>query len=117
MATHPTLPCCRRSIVNGQEVVVIETSSAQQITLRNSPASVLIEDANGNAVRLDSTGITITAAARLTIQAPQIEISSSEVSITAAELAVNAAMTTFSGVVQADTIIANTVIPGGGNVW
>jgi hypothetical protein len=115
MATHAPLPCCRRSIVKGQEVIVIETSSGQQITLQNSPASVLIEDANGNAIRLDATGVTITTGATLTINASQIEIS-------AGQVIVNAGMTQFSGVVQADTVIANSVvassyIPGAGNIW
>ena len=91
-----TIPCCRRSIVNRQETLVIETAAGQQITLRSSPASVLIEDANGNAVRLDPTGITITAAAKLTISAPTIEIATAELNVTAP-------LTTFGGTVKADT--------------
>jgi hypothetical protein len=108
MATFPTLPCCCRTNVKGVEVLVIETSSGQHITLQNSPASVLIEDANGNAVRLDATGVTITTAAKLIINAPSLSI--------------NAAMTQFSGVVQANTVITDSVVansytPGTGNIW
>ncbi|QNI32019.1 hypothetical protein H7849_23900 [Alloacidobacterium dinghuense] len=110
MATHATFPCCRRSIVNGQEVLVIETSSGQQITLQNAPASVLIQDTNGNVIRFNAAGITITSSATLNISASQIQISAGEVTI-------NAAMTQFSGVVQADTVLANSVIQSQGNIW
>ncbi len=108
MATLPNLPCCRRTNVKGIEVLVIETASGQHVTLQNSPASVLIEDANGNTVRLDATGVTITTAAKLTINAPSLTI--------------NAAMSQFSGVVQANTVITDSVVansytPGAGNIW
>jgi hypothetical protein len=109
------LPCCRHTIVKGDEQLVIETASGQRITLQQSSASVLIEDANGNIIRLDSTGITITAAAKVVVSASQLEIDASMVTV-------NAGMAKFSGVVQADTLIANSVIassytPGVGNIW
>ena len=115
MSTRAPLPCCRHTIAKGGEQLVIETGSGQRITLQQSSASVLIEDANGNTIRLDSTGISITAAARIVLSTPQVEINASSV-------IVNAAMTTFSGVVQADTLIANSVTassytPGAGNIW
>ena len=42
--------------------------------------------------------------------------------VTAAMVTVDAAMSTFSGVVKADTVITNSVVsssytPGAGNVW
>ena len=109
------LPCCRHTIVKGDEQLVIETASGQRITLQQSSASVLIEDANGNIIRLDSTGITITAAAKVVVSASQLEIDASMVTV-------NAGMAKFSGVVQADALIANSVIassytPGVGNIW
>ncbi len=115
MTPSPALPCCSRSIVKGQEKLVIATSAGQHVTLVSSPPSVLIEDANGNAVRLDSSGITITSAARITVNASQVEIAAST-------LTVDAPITTFNGIVKADTVqaqtvIATTVVPGGGNVW
>jgi hypothetical protein len=44
------------------------------------------------------------------------------VNVTAPQVSVSAAMSTFSGIVQCDTIIATTVVgttytPGAGNVW
>ena len=111
MSTLATLPCCRRT----KTQLVIETAAGQRITLQDSPGSVLIEDSNGNTVRLDSTGVTIVASAK-------VVVSSSQVEINAAMVTVNAGMAKFSGVVQADTLIANSVIassytPGAGNIW
>ena len=103
--------CCRHAVVNGKGQLVIETSAGQRITLQESAPSVLIEDANGNAVRLDATGITITSSAKVTVNASQVDISAGMVNV-------NAGMTTFSGVVKAETVMANAVItPGSGNVW
>jgi hypothetical protein len=106
MATFPTLPCCRRSRAKGTETLVIETLSGQQITLQTSPGSILIQDGNGNSLRMDPSGITINTSAKLTINASLIELS-------AGELAVNAGMANFSGVLQANAVIATTVIRGG----
>src|SRR5947209_3450249 len=99
MSTRETLPCCRRA--KGQ--MIIETTVGQRITLDDSPASILIEDANGNTVRLDSTGVTILASAKIVLSSSQLEIN-------AGMITVNAGMAKFSGVVQADTLIANSVI-------
>jgi hypothetical protein len=66
-------------------------------------------------VKLESAGITVTASAKVTVNASTAEISASM-------LTVNAGMSKFSGVVQADTVIANSVVgtsytPGAGNIW
>jgi hypothetical protein len=95
--------------------MVIETAAGQRITLEDSPGSVLIEDSNGNTIRLDSTGVTVTASAKVVVQSSQVEISTGM-------LTVNAAMTKFSGTIQSDTLIANSVMansytPGAGNIW
>ena len=64
---------------------------------------------------MQSSGITLTAAAQVTVNASQVSISAGMVSV-------SAGMSTFSGVVQADTVITNSVIsasytPGAGNIW
>jgi hypothetical protein len=115
MSTRAPLPCCRHTNAKGNEQLVIETASGQRITLEESTASVLIEDANGNVIRLDSTGITITSSAKIALSTSQLEINASVVTV-------NAAMAKFSGVVQTDTLIANSVVansytPGAGNIW
>jgi uncharacterized protein involved in type VI secretion and phage assembly len=100
---------------DGQEQLILETPGGQKVTLKDGPGSVTIEDSNGNSVKLESSGVTVTAAAKCTINAATAEIS-------AATLTVNAGMSKFSGVVQAPTVIANSVVsssytPGAGNIW
>jgi uncharacterized protein involved in type VI secretion and phage assembly len=100
---------------DGQQQLRLETPGGQRLTLHDGPGSATLEDANGNSVRLESSGITVTAAAKVTVNAATAEVS-------AATLTVNAGMSTFSGVVKADTVITNSVIsasytPGAGNIW
>ena len=95
--------------------LVLETPDGQKITLRDGPGSIEVADSNGNSVKLESSGVTIEAAAKVTIRATQVEVS-------AGMLTINAGMSKFSGVVQADTVITNSVIsasysPGAGNIW
>jgi hypothetical protein len=82
--------------------------------LDDASASILIQDSNGNTIRLESSGITIQASAKVVVTASQIELAASMVTI-------DAGMAKFSGVVKADTLIANSVIassytPGAGNI-
>jgi hypothetical protein len=100
---------------DGQEQFIVETPGGQKITLKDGPGAVWIEDSNGNSVKLESAGITVTASAKVTVNASTVEISAGMVTV-------NAGLSKFSGVVQADTIISNTVIssaytPGAGNIW
>lgn len=101
---------------DGQERMVLETPGGQRMTLKDGPGAVEIVDANGNSVKLEAAGITITASAKVTINAgAMVEVSASAVNV-------SAGMSKFSGVVQCDTLITNSVVsasytPGAGNVW
>ncbi|HEV8549203.1 MAG TPA: phage baseplate assembly protein V [Polyangiaceae bacterium] len=100
---------------DGQERLVLETPGGQKITLKDGPGSLELVDSNGNSVKLESAGVTVTTSAKATINASQVAVSASMVTV-------DAGMSKFSGVVQADTVIANTVIssaytPGAGNIW
>ena len=99
---------------DGQEGFIVETPGGQTITLKDGPGSVEFADSNGNFVKLESSGITVKASAKVTIQASQVEVSAGMVTV-------NAGMSKFSGVVQCDTLISNSVVsasytPGAGNV-
>jgi hypothetical protein len=99
----------------GQESLMLETPGGQKITLKDGPGSVEIDDSNGNSIKMETAGVTVTAAIKLTVNAPIVEVSASMVKV-------SAGMSTFSGVVQADTVITNTIIaatytPGAGNIW
>jgi uncharacterized protein involved in type VI secretion and phage assembly len=100
---------------NGKEKMILETPGGQKVTLQDGPGALLIEDSNGNSLELESGGITVTASAKVTVKASQAEV-------TASMLTVNAGMSKFSGVVQADTVICNSIVassytPGAGNIW
>jgi uncharacterized protein involved in type VI secretion and phage assembly len=99
----------------GQETMILETPGGQKVTLKDGPGSIAIEDSNGNSIRLETSGITVTASAKVTVNASTVEVSAGSVTV-------NAAISTFSGVVKADTVITNSVVsasytPGAGNVW
>jgi len=100
---------------DGQEKLVLETPGGQKMTLQDGPGSVVIQDSNGNSIKLETSGITVTAAAKVTVNASQVKVSAGMVTV-------DAAMSTFSGVVKCDTLITNAVVsssytPGAGNIW
>jgi uncharacterized protein involved in type VI secretion and phage assembly len=100
---------------DGQEKLILETPGGQKITMKDGPGAVLIEDSNGNSVKLETSGITVTASAKVTVNASVVEVSAGMVKV-------DAGMSKFSGVVQADTVICNSIIsasytPGAGNIW
>lgn len=98
----------------GQERLQLETPGGCKLTLKDGPGSVTIEDSNGNSIKLETAGITVTASAKVTVNASQVAVSAGMVQV-------DAGMSRFSGVVQADTVITNTIIaatytPGAGNI-
>ena len=100
---------------DGRESLVLETPGGQKATFKDGPGSVEIVDSNGNSVKLESSGVTITASAKVTVNAATMAIS-------VGTLTVDAGMSKFSGVVKADTVISNGVVsssytPGAGNIW
>lgn len=100
---------------DGQECLTLETPGGQNFTLKDGPGAVEIQDSNGNSVKLETSGITINASAKVTLNASLVEVSASMVNV-------NSGFSRFSGVVQADTVITNSVIsasytPGAGNIW
>ena len=100
---------------DGQERIHLETPGGQSVTLKDGPGVCKVEDANGNSITMESAGITITASAKVTVNASQVNVSAGMVQV-------DAGMSKFSGVVKCDTLIANSVIsasytPGAGNIW
>ena len=100
---------------DGQEKLILETPGGQRVTMKDGPGAVEIVDSNGNSVKLETGGITITASAKVTVNATQVAVSAGMVTV-------DAGMSKFSGVVQADTVICNSIIsasytPGAGNIW
>jgi uncharacterized protein involved in type VI secretion and phage assembly len=98
----------------GAEKLTLETPQ-QSITIDDGGRSIEIKDANGNSIKMDSSGVKITAAAKFSVEAGTMDVSAGMVKV-------DAGMSKFSGVVQSDTVITNSVVsssytPGAGNVW
>ena len=104
---------------NGNKITMDTTGitgeSIGNLTLQINSGNITLMDGAGNSVAVEAGGITVQSAAKVTLQASQVEIS-------AAQLSVSAAMATFSGVLQANTIIATAGVvsplytPGAGNI-
>lgn len=101
--------------LTGTNRIQIESASGQKITIQGDASGVLIQDAGGASIQLQGGNIQIRASGKVLLACSEIEIDAST-------MTVNAGMAKFSGVVQADTLVANSVIassytPGAGNVW
>jgi uncharacterized protein involved in type VI secretion and phage assembly len=99
----------------GRESIIIETPGGQKLTLEDGFGAVVLTDSNGNSVELRTNGITVNAASTVILNASTVEINAGVVSV-------NATISKFSGVVQCDTLISNSVVsqsytPGAGNIW
>jgi phage baseplate assembly protein V len=93
---------------------LLRTKHGATIVFDDGAGSLEVSDSNGNDVKLAPDGVTITAAARVQVSVSLVEIDASRVEV-------NTGMARFGGVVQCDTLIANSVVassytPGAGNV-
>jgi len=93
----------------------LETPGGHSVVLDDGARSIQAQDSNGNSIKLEAAGITVTAVAKVTINASTAEINAGMVTV-------NAGMSQFSGVVQCSTLITNAVVsasytPGAGNIW
>lgn len=100
---------------NGQEQFIAETPGGQKLTLKDGPGTVEIADSNGNSIKMEASGITLTTSAVITLNASSLSVSASAVSV-------NAGSSNFSGTVIAATVntpsvVAATYTPGAGNIW
>lgn len=99
----------------GQETLTLQTPGGQVLELRDGPAGATLSDTNGNTLTLDGSGIRIEAASEVSVSAAQVKVAAGMVQV-------DAAMSTFSGIVKCDTLIATSVVstsytPGAGNIW
>jgi uncharacterized protein involved in type VI secretion and phage assembly len=99
---------------NGQELCTLETPGGVKLTLRDGPGQAEIRDSNGNVVKLSSSGVEISSATRITLNAGEITLSTGV-------LRVDAALAKYSGALESDTLITNSAdasnfTPGAGDV-
>lgn len=101
---------------DGQETLTLETPAGQTVTLEDGPGVIEARDNNGNSVKMESSGITVNTSAKVTINA------GASVEVNAGSVTVNAGMSTFSGAIQASSVITGSVVSGSysigaGNIW
>ncbi len=99
----------------GQETLTLETPGGQTVTLKDGPGAITLEDANGNSVRLEPSGITVQAPSTVKVQATKVDVS-------AALVSVDAVLAKFSGIVKCEMLLTSAVVsksytPGAGNIW
>ena len=98
------------------ERTTIRTRSGAVIRIDDSAApTITIDTGAGDSVTLGPAGITVASSGKVTVTAATVEITGGLVEM-------NAGMARFSGVLQCDTLVANSVIatsysPGAGNIW
>jgi len=111
---------------NGTRIAIVEETPGTETVKITTPAgtSTEITDSGGGKIELKAAGNTVTIDPQgVTVNTPmEVKVQATMVNVSAAMVKVDAAMSSFSGVVQADTVITNSVIsasytPGAGNIW
>jgi len=95
--------------------VTLTTRSGYKISIDESSGGEINIERGEQSVKLGPSGIDVRTSGSVNIDA-------STVTVNASTVTVNASMSRFSGVVQADTVIATSVVgtsytPGAGNIW
>lgn len=95
--------------------VELRTRSGYRITVTEGEGGAIELGRGDQTVRLTASEINVRSSG-------QVNIEAASVNVTASMVRVDAGMSRFSGVVQADTVITNSVVsasytPGAGNIW
>lgn len=99
----------------GRETISLTTPGGVSAVLTDEGGGRIECRAAGTTITVDTSGVSVRAAGRVDVQA-------SQVSVSAGMVTVDAGMSRFSGLVQCDTLVTNTVVastytPGAGNIW
>ncbi|WP_150048148.1 MULTISPECIES: phage baseplate assembly protein V [Methylomonas] len=93
----------------------LKTRSGYKISIDESGGGEISIERADQSVTLSSSGIAVRSSGSVTVDA-------SSVTINASTVTVNASTASFSGIVQANTVITSSVVsasytPGAGNIW
>jgi len=93
----------------------LKTRSGYKISIDESSGGEISIERADQSVTLSSSGIAVRSSGSVTVDA-------SSVTINASTVTVNASTASFSGIVQANTVITSSVVsasytPGAGNIW
>jgi uncharacterized protein involved in type VI secretion and phage assembly len=109
----------------GGTVVEFDDNEGPKIEMRTrSGYRITVTEAGGGEIQVErgSQSITLGSAEISINSSGPVNINAANVAVSASMVQVDAGMSRFSGVVQADTVIANSVVgasytPGAGNIW
>lgn len=93
----------------GAPKVTVSTSSGHEVVLDDGAREITIRHATGCVIRLTATSVEIQANVEVSVTAPMVEVT--------------APVSTFSGIVQCQTLVAEVGVvspsytPGVGNIW
>lgn len=98
---------------DGKGEIRISTPDGAEVVV--APGLVEVRDGAGAVVRLSGGTVEVSTGGKVEVHASQVDVSAGMVTV-------EAAMTRFSGVVQAETVIAANIVgsntpPGAGNLW
>lgn len=110
----------------GTRIAIVEAADGQAMIECTTPGGVSLRmqeegggrveiECAGNTVTLDTQGVSVQTSAKVTVQASSVEVNAGMVKV-------DAGISRFSGVVQCDVLMANSVVssaytPGAGNIW
>lgn len=108
-----------------QTVLDFDDANGPKVEFRSrSGYRISIDEGNGGEVTIErgSQSVKLTPSGIEVRSSGTVTVDASTVTVNASSVTVNAAMSRFSGVVQADTVIATSVVgtsytPGAGNIW
>lgn len=101
-------------VEESQPTIHLETPGGVKAKLTDEGGKMTIQ-ASGATVTIDGSGVKIDTGAKVSISSSMMEVSAGMVTV-------DAGFSSFSGVLQCDTLLATTVVastytPGAGNVW
>ena len=94
--------------LRSRDHVTITTAGGHKVVLDDNSGTITITHSGGCSVTLTGAEVVVQANADVRVSASQVKVDS--------------ALTTFSGVLKCDTLIAQSVVsasytPGAGNIW
>ncbi len=118
----PVEDCYAIKTKNGTTLVIDGSSPSVTVTTPHNNSITLTDSGDTCTVQVGGTTIQATTSGVTVTTSSSIQLQTASLTVTASSVTVNAATSVFSGVVQCDTMIANTVVgtsytPGAGNIW
>ena len=99
----------------GAPKISLQTPRGVSVELDDQGGGTLTCDARGSTITVDSSGVSVRTHATVAVNAGRVDV-------TAGSVEVKTGTATFSGVVQCNTLVTNSVVssaytPGVGNIW